>query len=169
MKGHDLSGLSPKECLVRAFQMYEENPMEALVEVTDQIFYAATFTPKLVIKPASRECLAITIGDDDKFEVGLPFKSLSTFRTILARVGIICKIAAAQVPITDRTATERKEQVIEYVRAVIRDQPGSPLYKIDADLGVRHSDKSEKTLHVMMRNENTLERPFLAIESRKTK
>jgi hypothetical protein len=170
--------ISPKEMLRQAFQQYQENP-DTVVPVADQILCAATQAPKLNFTPTPAGRLAIAIGDDEAFEVGLPYDSVSSFRTLLARFGVICGAAAEKRSLTgkakaslkraglvaDKTVTERKDRTIEYVSAVVRDQPGSPLYKVDADLNVRQQNDTQTPLHVVMQNNGG--KLFLRIESRK--
>jgi len=169
--------VSIKEMLRQVFQKYEENP-DTVVSVADQILCAATQVPKLNFTPSSLGRLAITIGNDETFEVGLPHGSVSSFRSLLARFGVICGAAAEKRSLTgkvkasmkrvglvvDKTVTERKDRTIEYVSAVVREQPGSPLYKVDADLDVKQSNGMATPLHLTMQNE--LQKLFLLIEPR---
>ena len=166
-----------KELLRQAFQQYQQNP-ETVVPVADQILCAAIQAPKLNFTPTPSGRLAIAIGDDESLEVSLPNDSVSSFRTLLARFGVICSDAAQKRSTTgklkaslkraglmaDKTITEKKGQVVEYISAVIREQPGSPLYKIDADLDVKQPNGKAAPLHLMMQNE--LQKLFLLIESR---
>ncbi|HEV2394298.1 MAG TPA: DEAD/DEAH box helicase [Verrucomicrobiae bacterium] len=134
-----------KEILVQAFEMFERNS-ETVVPVVDQILVAATKAPRIDIKPTPAGRLVVTLSEGETFEVSIP-GDLSAFRAILARVGVICGAAAEKHTISgktkaflmpwgaipDKRAVERRNQTIEYASAVVREQPGSPLYKVDAD------------------------------------
>ena len=163
MKHPSYKKFSPEEILLRAFKAYQGDPEGSLVAVANQILCAASKTPMLHIKPVSSARLGITVGKNDPFEVELQFNSLSSFRAILARIGIICKIGA------DKGAGQQIGEGIELVHAVIQEQPGSPLYKVDANLDIKFCGEGEARLHVIMQNENTLQRPFLKVETRKFK
>ena len=168
---------SLKDSIYQAFQRYSENP-EAVAFIADQILGVATKAPKLNFTPTSSGKLSVTIGNDEAFEVGLPYDSVSSFRTLLTRFGIICGAAAEKRSlsgkvkvflkrtglIADKNVTERKGQMIEYVSAVVRDQPGSPLYKVDADLDIKQSNGMATPLHLTMQND--LQKLFLLIELR---
>ena len=65
--------------------------------------------------------------------------------------------------IADKNVTERKD-LIEYVSAVVRQQPGSPLYKVDADLDIKQSNGIATPLHLTMQNDP--QKLFLVIEHR---
>ena len=169
---------SAKEMLRQAFKQYLEKP-DALVLVADHILCAAMQAPKLNFTPTASGLLEIVIGDDETFEVGLPYDSVSSFRILLARFGVICSATAEKHPlagkfkaslkraglVADKTVTERKNQMIDYVSAAIREQPGSPLYKVEADLIVKQPNGTASALHLVMRNEP--QKLFLMIESRK--
>lgn len=169
---------SPGEMLRLAFDEYAGNP-EAVVFVADQILCAATQAPKLKFTPTSSGRLGITIGDSEAFEVRLPHDSISSFRTLLARFGVICCAAAEKGSLAgkvkasfkragllaDRTVTEAIGGSIEYVSAVVRKEPGSPLYRVDADLDVKRPNGIAAPLHLTMQNETR--GLFLLIEPRK--
>jgi hypothetical protein len=55
--------------------------------------------------------------------------------------------------IPDETLTERRAGRIKYVSPTIRDQPGSPLYRLDARLNIRETGGDEITLQVEMQND----------------
>jgi hypothetical protein len=170
--------VSAREMLRQAFQQYQENP-DAVVSVADQILCAAMQVPKLNFTPTALGRLAIAIGDDEPLEVGLPHDSVSSFRTLLARFGVICGTTAEKHSlagkfkaslkraglVADKNVTERKKQMVDYVSAAIREQPGSPLYKVDADLNVKQPNGMAAALHLIMQNE--LQKLSLLIESRK--
>jgi len=169
---------SAKEMLRQAFQQYQENP-GTVVPVADQILCAAMQGLKLNFTPTPSGRLAVAIAEEEIFEVGLPHGSVSSFRTLLARFGVICDAAAEKRSlagkakallkrgglVADKTVTERKNRTIEYVGAVLREQPGSPLYKVDADLDVKLPNATAIPLHLIMQNE--LGKLFLLIEPRK--
>ncbi len=162
--------------IYQTFREYCENP-ESIVPIADQILIAATKAPKLNFYPTSSGRLTITIGNDEAFEVGLPYDNVSSFRTLLARFGVICGAAVEKRSligkakvllkrmnfIKDKNVTERKGGAIEYVNAEVREQSGSPLYKVDADLDVRLK-RMVIPLHLMMQND--LQKIFLLIELR---
>lgn len=170
--------LSTREMLRQAFQQYEENP-DTVVQVADQILWAATQAPRLNFTPTSSGRLAIAIGGEEAFEVRLPYESISSFRTLLARFGVICGAVAQKRSVTgmvraslkragviaDKAVTEQKGGKIEYQGAVVRAQPGSPCYKVDADLDIKQSNGIAISLHLVMQNE--LQNLFLFIEPRK--
>ena len=165
-----------KDMINQTFQKYFENP-ESVVPIADQILSAAMKTPKLNFTPTSSGRLTVTIGNGESFEVGLPYDSVSSFRTLLARFGVICMAAAEKRSlagkakgflkrtglIADKNVTERKD-LIEYVSAVVRQQPGSPLYKVDADLDIKQSNGIATPLHLTMQNDP--QKLFLVIEHR---
>ena len=169
--------VSTKEMLRQAFQDYQDNP-ETVVPIADQILCAAMQTPKLKFTPTSSGRLNILIGDAEEIEVRLPGERVSSFRSLLARFGVICGATAQKRSlagksktvlykfgsVSDKTVTEPRDGVIEYVSAVVREQPGSPLYKVDATLEVKLPNGKVTSLHLEMQNE--LQKAFLLIEFR---
>ena len=156
---------SIKDTLRDAFALYERNE-SALLEVVDLILIAAAQTKELTFSPVGQNRVAVTVASSEPFEVPVPH-DLGSFRTILARIGIICDSAAKKTTlvgkgraalirsgvIADKTLTERRGSGVEYVSAVIRQQPGSPVYRLDARLCIRQADGNECSLQVEMQNE----------------
>jgi len=148
-----------------AFALYERN-QSALLEVVDLILGAAARTKELTFSPVAGNRVAVAVAGGESFDVSVPH-DLASFRTILARIGTICDSAAKKTSlvgkgravlirtgvIPDKTLTERRDSAIEYVSAVIREQPGSPLYRLDARLNIRKADGDEVSLQVEMHNE----------------
>jgi hypothetical protein len=166
---------SVRDIIYQAFEWYCKNP-EDVVFVADRILFAATEASKLNFTPVASGRLSVIIGNDDGFEVAVPYNSTSCFRALLARFGLICgaagkkRLLAGKITgflrrrgiIADKNVTERKGQAIECVSALIQARPGSPLYKVDAELSVRQSGMKMTQLHLTMQNDN--QKLFLQIE-----
>lgn len=158
-----INRLSSSELVCSAFKLLEGDP-DTLLGAVDRILIAATKVKELSFTPTSENQLLVGIAGSEAFNVNLPH--LSLFRSMLARIGTICDSAAKKSSlvgkgqaflartgvVADKTLTEQQDQEIEYVRASIRDQPGSPLYKLDAQLNIRLARRDEKTLHLEMEN-----------------
>jgi hypothetical protein len=155
---------SIKETLCDAFALYERD-QSALLEVVDLILTAAMQTKELSFSPVADNRLVVVVVGSEPFNVTVP-NDLSSFRSILARIGTICDSAAKKTSlvgkgraalvrtgvIPDKTLTERGCG-IEYVSASIREQLGSPLYRLDARLNIREAGHAEVSLQVEMQNE----------------
>jgi hypothetical protein len=156
-----------QEIVRGAARIYSDNPSDALVAATDQLVRAAVRTRRLCLKAGPNGILVVIIGDDDEiFDVKLPCDNGSSFRAILARIGVICHATARKHSFqgrmrallirfglgADRFLIEQKDAPIRYLRAVLRKQPGSPLYRVDAELEVQEEGGVVKLLHVHMEN-----------------
>ena len=146
-----------------AFRRLEGDP-EALLSVVDRLLIAGANARECSFTPTSEHQLRVHISGNEAFTVNVSHMSL--FRSMLARIGTICDSAARKTSllgkgraflartgmVADKTLTEQHGQEIEYVCASIREQPGSPLYRLDADLIIRLARRERTTLHLEMQN-----------------
>lgn len=138
---------SAQQQIIReAFAMFEHGTM-TLLDTVDQVFIAALQCREINFALTETNQLNVTVDGHENFVVRLPCDTLLMLRSILARVGAICGYAEG----TLQGDGLLKRTSIEYVSAVIRPKPGSPLYLVDADLTVKTED-GEHMLHVEMSN-----------------
>jgi hypothetical protein len=153
---------------LQAFEAGIKSPNEeAFVEAVNHLLVAAFYAQTFELSVHDDAKVWARVGGQDYRPIELPH-GVGTFRTILARVGTICRAASLKVAllgkarallirvgvIADKYMTEQKSRYLEYVRATIRDQPGSPLYVLDADLHVKIRGGDAARMAIKMSNQS---------------
>ena len=163
--------LQAKRMLRDAFQYYEKEPETSVVATVDQVFLAAVLCAKIEINPISSDKLLIKFQNDDELQVELPYKSLASFRAILARIGTICLHVSKQ-----RYFKEGMRQLFfrfgvipsnnfdgnlginRYVSFDLTDKPVQTLYSVEGNLEIMAGkDKIRSILHVVMQNDTDVQ------------
>ncbi len=136
-----------------------------LEEIADDLFLAAIQTGSVELKPAEVDALDVQLPDAESFEVPLPV-GLSSFRSVLARIGIICMSASQKNHLIgrfrgwlcdlgvlkDKLLVSMPHKPFVYRRCSFKPISGSPVYVLDGVLQLRDSSRKTHSLKITMKN-----------------
>ena len=167
---------SETSSLIKEAFGYIQKHTPNLNPVTDKLFLATLLAGKLEISVASTKSLSVRLADAKAFEIAVPF-GISTFRTILARLAVICRAASekgsfrgrlksrlrASGIIRDVYAIERRGQTFIFKASDLRGGPGSGLYGLD-DVSLKLRDRCGKNYNLKLTTKNELGNFYLRME-----
>ena len=169
----DKSSENATVLIIRAFARIKEQTPD-FYEVVDDLLFAATAVDSVEVKPASTNSLSAKLANRGASEIALPL-GMSSFRSVLARVGTICHSASTKSTLrgkfrawlsrkkilSDTYCTEAEGQRFIYRSCRLEPIVGSPLYALDATLQI--CDRKGAAFNLKITMNNSLGHLFLKI------
>jgi hypothetical protein len=177
MNSHITEPQKSVTALSAAVQLLQAKP-PALLDAVDQILVAGLYSDTIELSLMGDSKILIRKENNVEETVELP-QARPALRAILARVGTICSSTSKRSApysrlrsllvrlgvVHDKLLVENRSNKVRYLSSEIKEQPGSPLYSLDAELCLSDIDGRRAALHV--RTQNTGSCISLTIRSRK--